>query len=161
MGRYVSRRIDKTGRYFFRNDLKFCPKLPEVLDTISSQLERVINSPELAFDEAEKFYREKLKGLSSSTMRCKRYNVSSMSALCVLLTQIPKTRRLRFLVVAARFAEIGVDSQRLASSILMWASQHTDELQAHADSKGAILASTGIRSVFSIFRFSKGDWPSN
>lgn len=123
------------------------PTLPEVLHTILSQLERVLNSPELAFDEAEKFYREKLKGLSSFNDALQTIQREfDERPLCALNTNT-KTRRLRFLVVAARFAEIGVDSQRLASSILMWASQHADALQAHADSKGAILASTGIRSV--------------
>lgn len=123
------------------------PKLPDILQTVSSRLDNVLDSPDSPFAEAEKVYAKVLKALPSFDDALQTVQREfDEHPLCVLNANT-KSRRLRFIGVLAQLADGGTDSQRLANATLKWASEHVTALQAYSDPKGAILASTGLRSV--------------
>lgn len=129
--------------------------LLDTIKMIAGRLDKILESPDAAFTEAELRYREELKGLSSFNDVVRRVQREfDEHPLCVLNTNT-KTRRLRFITALARFAETGMDSQRLANLLLTWASQHIDSLQAYTDPKGAILASSGLRSALPYLELAK------
>lgn len=123
------------------------PSLAEVLQTVSNRLDSLLSLKNLPFAEAENQYRESLRGLTAfnDAIRSIQRDFDD-HPVCVLNTNT-KTRRLRFIEVLARLLAFGFDPQKLLSSTLAWANEHAEDLQAHEDSKGAILAATGTGSV--------------
>jgi hypothetical protein len=129
--------------------------LPEVLRTLEQRLDSILKVEHLPFARAESHYARQLSGLTafSSSIRSIQRDFDE-HPVCVLNTNT-KTRRLRFFEVLARFASAGVGHQKLESLILEWASSHVEQLKGHSDSKGAILESTGLRSVTPYANFAK------
>lgn len=129
--------------------------LPQVLRMICGRLERAQNSMDAAFADAERHYQKELKGLEAfnDAIRTMQREFDA-HPLCVLNVNT-KARRLRYVTVLAHFAKTVTDSTRLTNAVLNWAAEHTEALQVHKDSKGAVLPSTGVRSVLPYLNLAK------
>jgi hypothetical protein len=129
--------------------------LPDVLAFVSSRIKKALNSPEAGFSDAERHYLSEIESLAafSSVMRTVQREFDD-APLCVLNTNT-KTRRLRFVAVAARLARTPLDVARLSTKLLRWATENESALQSHADPKGAIIAATGRASAVPYLNLAK------
>jgi len=131
------------------------PQLPDVLETVNSRIDKALDTPDAEFSEAERHYHEELESLVAFGKDMLTAQREFDEEPLRTLNTNTKTRRLRFVAVIARFARSPSTETRLSASLLEWASQHLSELRCHADSKGAILASTGRASAVPYLKVAK------
>lgn len=129
--------------------------LTTLLTQISSKLDKILSRREQDFAEAQKHYIKDLRGIAAfGEVVTTVQREFDQQPLRVINTNT-KVRRLRYLAVLGSFAASGTSSARLTSLLLSWAEQHAAALSAHADSKGAILLSTGRQSAIPYLKAAK------
>jgi len=128
-------------------DVRADAPLPELVKTLTNQIDAMLSRPHADFAKAEKHYAETLKGIAGFGEEMTAIQREFDSApVCVVNTNT-KARRLRYVGTIARLAADGTTSTRITNDLLGWASKHTEALLTYEDPKGAILFSTGQRSA--------------
>jgi hypothetical protein len=121
--------------------------LPDVLQGLTARLKSSLRRSDGSFGKAEKQYQSELKGVEAfnETMRAMQRDFDA-KPLCTVNANT-KARRLRYVVSLAHLAETPINTRLLSSRMLKWAEERRASLDVHEDPKGAILSSTGPRSV--------------
>jgi hypothetical protein len=121
--------------------------LPQVLKAMSARVRRILESGDSSFVGAERHYREELKGIAAFNEPIRVMQREFDAKPVCALNANTKARRLRYLIVLAYLADAPTNTKVLSNNLLKWAREHSSELSRHEDSRGAILSSTGPRSV--------------